>query len=76
MIQSLFDLSDGSGLVVTVAKYETPDHHDINHSGIRPDYAVPLNQTITRDQLGTEQDAQYLAALDVLNQSRVVASVP
>lgn len=76
LIQSLFDLSDGSGLVVTVAKYETPDHHDINHSGIRPDYTVPLNQTITRDQLGTEQDAQYLAALDVLNQSRVVASVP
>lgn len=75
LIQSLFDLSDGSGLVVTVAKYETPDHHDINHSGIRPDYAVSL-EPIARDQLGTEQDAQYQAALDVLNQSMVVASVP
>ena len=27
LIQSLFDLSDGSGLAVTVAKYETPAHH-------------------------------------------------
>ena len=75
LIQSLFDLSDGSGLVVTVAKYETPAHHDINHSGIRPDYAVSLDP-ITRDQLGTEQDAQYQAAIEVLNQSMVIASVP
>lgn len=76
LIQSLFDLSDGSGLAVTVAKYETPAHHDINHSGIRPDYTVSLEDVITRDQIGTEQDAQYQAALNVLNQSGVVASVP
>ncbi|MBE7381427.1 MAG: PDZ domain-containing protein [Leptolyngbya sp. SIO1E4] len=75
LIQSLFDLSDGSGLVVTVAKYETPAHHDINRSGIRPDYAVALD-AISLDQLGTEQDTQYQAALDVLTQSMVVASVP
>ncbi|MEM1311456.1 MAG: S41 family peptidase, partial [Cyanobacteria bacterium P01_H01_bin.153] len=52
LIQSLFDLSDGSGLVVTVAKYKTPANHDINRVGIRPDKAVPL-QTITREQIGT-----------------------
>lgn len=75
LIQSLFDLSDGSGLAVTVAKYETPAHHDINHSGIRPDYPVTLTP-ITRDELGTTQDAQYQAALDLLNQSTVVASAP
>ena len=75
LIQSLFDLSDGSGLVVTVAKYETPDHHDINRSGIRPNRTVSL-EAITRDELGTEQDTQYQAALDLLSQSMVVASVP
>ncbi|MEM0979709.1 MAG: S41 family peptidase [Cyanobacteria bacterium P01_H01_bin.58] len=74
LIQSLFDLSDGSGLVVTVAKYETPAHHDINRSGIRPDYVVPLG-TLTREQLGTAADPQYQAALQLLSQS-AVASVP
>lgn len=29
-IQSVFELSDGSGLVVTVARYETPAHTDID----------------------------------------------
>ena len=29
-IQSVFEMSDGSGLAVTVARYETPDHIDIN----------------------------------------------
>lgn len=75
LIQSLFDLSDGSGLVVTVAKYETPAHHDINLSGIRPDYRVPLQEN-TPDRFGTEQDAQYQMAINLLKESMVVASVP
>lgn len=29
-IQSVFELSDGSGLAVTVARYETPAHTDID----------------------------------------------
>jgi hypothetical protein len=29
-IQSVFGLSDGSGLAVTVARYETPAHTDID----------------------------------------------
>ncbi|MBE9032972.1 PDZ domain-containing protein, partial [filamentous cyanobacterium LEGE 11480] len=43
LIQSLFDLSDGSGLAVTVAKYETPTHRDINKLGITPDQVVPMD---------------------------------
>jgi len=75
LIQSLFDLSDGSGLVVTVAKYKTPANHDINRSGIRPDKTVPL-ETITRDQIGTTQDTQYQTAIEMLSQSTVMASAP
>ena len=75
LIQSLFDLSDGSGLVVTVAKYKTPANHDINRSGIRPNKTVPLAE-ITRDQIGTTSDTQYQAAIDILRQSTVVASAP
>lgn len=29
-IQSVFQLSDGSGVAVTVARYETPAHNDID----------------------------------------------
>ncbi|XP_048331696.2 carboxyl-terminal-processing peptidase 1, chloroplastic isoform X2 [Ziziphus jujuba] len=38
LIQSVFELHDGSGVVVTVGKYVTPNHKDINGNGIEPDY--------------------------------------
>lgn len=62
LIQSLFNLSDGSGLAVTVAHYETPDHHDINKLGITPD--VEVNSTDLKwEKVGTADDPQYMAAL-------------
>jgi carboxyl-terminal processing protease len=75
LIQSLFNLSDGSGLAVTVAKYETPDHRDINRLGITPDRVVPL-QTLPPDQWATEVDAQYQAAIEALTQPALVADAP
>jgi carboxyl-terminal processing protease len=65
LIQSLFDLSDGAGLAVTVAKYETPTHQDINKLGITPDQVVPM-EGITPDQIGTIEDVQYMAAVAAL----------
>ncbi|KAK4425370.1 Carboxyl-terminal-processing peptidase 2, chloroplastic [Sesamum alatum] len=41
-IQSVFELSDGSGLAVTVARYETPAHNDIDKVGIIPDRPLPV----------------------------------
>eukprot|EP00899_Mesostigma_viride_P011847 jgi/Mesvir1/20663/Mv14878-RA.2 len=41
LIQSVFELDDGSGLAVTVARYETPAHIDINKVGITPDKSLP-----------------------------------
>ncbi len=72
LIQSLFELSDGSGLAVTVAKYETPNHRDINRLGITPDRIVPL-ESIPYDQVATETDTQYQAAVELLRTSSVVA---
>lgn len=72
LIQSLFSLSDGSGLAVTIAKYETPNHRDINRQGIAPDVTVPL-ELITREQIGTDADRQYQAAVELLTQPSVVA---
>ncbi|MBD2189902.1 PDZ domain-containing protein [Pseudanabaena sp. FACHB-723] len=67
LIQSLYELEDGAGLAVTIAKYETPLHHNIHKRGIIPDVEVALNEPITRKQLGTNEDPQYVAALSVLN---------
>ncbi|KAL1826643.1 hypothetical protein ACET3Z_005055 [Daucus carota] len=38
LIQSVFELQDGSGVVVTIGKYITPNHLDINGNGIEPDF--------------------------------------
>ncbi|CAI9087909.1 OLC1v1022105C4 [Oldenlandia corymbosa var. corymbosa] len=38
LIQSVFELHDGSGVVVTVGKYVTPNHVDINGNGVEPDF--------------------------------------
>ena len=47
LIQTLISLGDGSGLTVTVARYLTPDGHDIQEQGIGPDVELtppePLN---------------------------------
>lgn len=75
LIQSLFQLSDGSGLAVTVAKYETPEHHDINKQGITPDRVVP-SVPLTREQLATEADPQYQAAIATLQETLVLAGAP
>ncbi|WP_204154444.1 carboxyl-terminal processing protease CtpA [Leptolyngbya sp. CCY15150] len=73
LIQSLFNLSDGSGLAVTIAKYETPDHHDINRQGIQPDLVVqPI--ALNREDFGTDRDPQYRAAVDLLTNHAVVAN--
>lgn len=37
VVQTVSQLSDGSGLAVTVARYETPSHTNINKVGIVPD---------------------------------------
>jgi carboxyl-terminal processing protease len=65
LIQSLFDLPNGSGLAVTVAKYETPNHHDIHKLGITPDRIV-TTPAILVEAAATAADTQYLAAVEEL----------
>ena len=66
LIQSLFELSDGSGLAVTIAKYETPNHRDINKLGITPDKVISPTEPITMDRIATSDDVQYQAAVELL----------
>lgn len=72
LIQSLFELPDDSGVAVTVAKYETPSHRDINQAGIEPDYKVSQS-LIPFSQMGTEKDEQYQEAVKLLTQKKLVA---
>ncbi|BAY61988.1 carboxyl-terminal protease [Calothrix brevissima NIES-22] len=74
LIQSLFELSDGSGLAVTIAKYETPQHRDINKLGIKPDKIISQD-AITREQIGTDADQQYQAAVEILTKNQVVVGM-
>ncbi|KAH6825583.1 Peptidase S41 family protein [Perilla frutescens var. hirtella] len=49
LIQSVFELNDGSGVVVTVRKYVTPNHKDINGNGVDPDFRnFPAWNEVTR----------------------------
>jgi carboxyl-terminal processing protease len=68
LIQSLFELPDGAGLAVTVAKYETPNHKDINKLGIQPDLVV-TQEPIAFEQIGTEADLQYQTAIQEIGKN-------
>ena len=72
LIQSLFELSDGSGMAVTVAKYETPHHRDIHKQGIVPDLSVATDR-LSRDQIATAADPQYIAAVELLDNTSTIA---
>lgn len=45
VVQSIYKLSDGSGVKVTVAKYYTPSGVCIDGEGITPDYIVEMPET-------------------------------
>jgi carboxyl-terminal processing protease len=70
----LYQLSDGSGLAVTIAKYETPQHRDINKLGIQPDQIIS-QAPITREQIGSKADSQYQGAMEFLSQNLVASGV-
>ncbi|XP_062217567.1 carboxyl-terminal-processing peptidase 1, chloroplastic-like isoform X3 [Phragmites australis] len=58
LIQSVFELHDGSGIVVTVGKYVTPNHKDINGNGIEPDYNRLPDLKEARDYLSRCQSKE------------------
>jgi carboxyl-terminal processing protease len=62
LIQSLFELPDGSGMAVTVAKYETPNHQDIHKKGITP-------QVVVQEDGEGKTDAVYEAAVSNLEKN-------
>jgi carboxyl-terminal processing protease len=60
-----FELSDGSAVLLAVAKWLTPKGHEIWHQGIAPDYEVPLarDATIVMPWSEEEQSAEAFAKI-------------
>ncbi len=71
LIQTLTNLSDGSGLAVTVASYLTPSGRDIQNSGIEPDKYLdlpePLNPGSSEDRWLQDAELFMEANLDLQN---------
>ena len=61
-MQNLFELENGGGLQLTIARWLTPDGHWIHGSGITPDLLV----TQAEDPGLTDTDAQLQAAIEHL----------
>jgi carboxyl-terminal processing protease len=67
LIHSVQPLQDGSGLVIAVARFETPAGTDVEHGGISPDYVVQSAETdLARNTPAT--DPQYQEAVRILLQ--------
>ncbi len=64
VIQTLTQLSDGSGLKMTTEEYYTPKHNKINKEGIEPNYKVELPSNIK--ELNDENDTQLQKAIELL----------
>ncbi|MEM1393580.1 MAG: S41 family peptidase, partial [Cyanobacteria bacterium P01_H01_bin.150] len=76
LVQSVRPLYDGSGVAVTIAKYQTPSGKNIHKVGIEPDIKVELSDEERqklwlkqRDKLATLQDPQFAKAVEQLTKS-------
>ena len=61
-VQSILDLTDGSGLKLTVARYMTPSGTSIDGHGIDPDENTGASDTVTDDDATVQAACKYLRA--------------
>lgn len=66
VIQSLYNLKDGSGLKITTDEYFTPNHNKIQKTGITPDVEVDLTKDADGNYETGNKDAQLLKAIEVI----------
>ncbi len=68
LIQAVYGLKNGSGLVLTVAKYVTPGGTDIQGSGITPDIETKLPTPLI---IGLSTDTSKIDFKDVAERSKM-----
>ena len=67
IIQELHQLSDGSGLKITVSEYYTPNHNAIHKIGITPDVEIDLSEDVKQQTTIQEKDDNQLQkAIEIL----------
>ncbi len=70
VVQNIYQLSDESGVKVTIAKYYTPNGICINGKGIMPDYEVKDEKTVSKSftpvDIPHNQDIQLQKAIEVV----------
>ena len=68
IVQSIRQLSDGSAVKLTTAKYFTPNGNNIHKVGITPDVEVKLdNSLLNKDEISHEEDNQLQAAIQAVS---------
>ena len=69
VVQSIYPLSDGSAVKLTVSRYYTPKGHNIHGTGITPDVEEKLDASLlNKDSYSHEEDNQLQRALSVLQE--------
>jgi len=68
LVQTVHNLSNGSGLAITTNKYLTTNGTDINKKGIEPDIQVTIPKEILEKPYSESLDVQLQKALDVLTE--------
>lgn len=66
VIQTIFTLTDGSGLKLTTNEYFTPNHNKINKAGIKPDIEVEFPEEESIYTIEQEKDTQLQKAIEIL----------
>jgi len=66
VIQTIFNLTDGSGIKLTTSEYYTPNHNVINKVGIKPDIEVEFPEEENLYTIEQEKDPQLQKAIEVL----------
>ncbi len=68
VVQQVFSLSDGSGIIITTSEYYTPSEQSINNIGIEPDILVEASED-------GEEDIQLNKAIEILEEQLVKVKI-
>lgn len=66
VIQTIFNLADGSGIKLTTNEYYTPKHNTINKVGIKPDIEVEFPEEESLYSVEEKNDTQLQKAIEIL----------
>ena len=69
IVQNILNLSDGTAIRLTIAKYFTPNGISIHGVGLTPDFVVEMDREYSRriDELPHEEDVQLQIALRMVH---------